>query len=229
MLAAYCRPRPPITALVFSRRHRMHAHPEPLLVLVLELDLPVDHGEQRVVGRAADVRPGMELRAALPDDDRARGDELPGKAFHAEVLGPGVAAVAGGTDTLLVCHASVTQSLSLTSAIFTSVPGVAPISAAAREPVDLDLLALAVAHDLGRDLGALHHRFPRLHVLAVAREQHAIERHLAPGLRLEQRNLDRDSRLGAKLRATGREDGIAHRARTLISTWSSVKPPHTAR
>src|SRR5438034_11668293 len=86
------------------------------------------------------------------------------------------------------------------------------------EPVDLDLLALAVAHDLGRDLGALHHRFPRLYVLAVAREQHAVERHLAPGLRLEQRDLDRDSRLGAKLGATGREDGIAHRARTLIST-----------
>src|SRR5438034_10822338 len=89
----------------------MHAHPEPLLVLVLELDLPVHHGEQRVVGRAADVRPGRKLRAALPDDDRARGDELPGKALHAEVLGPGVAAVAGGTDTLLVCHASATQSL----------------------------------------------------------------------------------------------------------------------
>src|SRR2546426_8379646 len=52
MLAAYGRPLPPVAALVF-RRHRMHAHPEPLLVLVLELDLPVDHGEQRVVGRAA--------------------------------------------------------------------------------------------------------------------------------------------------------------------------------
>src|SRR5437764_4232737 len=65
----------------------------------------------------------MEFRAPLPDDDRARGDELPGEALHAEVLGPGVAAVAGGTDTLLVCHASVTQSLSLTSAIFTSVNG----------------------------------------------------------------------------------------------------------
>src|SRR5437763_12151577 len=83
MLAAYGRPLPPVAALV-SRRHRMHAHAEPLLVLVLELDLPVDHGEERVVGRAADVRPGMELRAALPDDDRARGDELPGKARSEE-------------------------------------------------------------------------------------------------------------------------------------------------
>src|SRR6266566_5704436 len=101
----------------------MHAHPEPLLVLVLELHLAVHHGEQRVVGRPTDVRPGMEFRAPLPDDDRASGHELPGEAFHAEVLGPGVAAVAGGTDTLLVCHASVTQSLSLTSAIFTSVNG----------------------------------------------------------------------------------------------------------
>src|SRR5213080_5588147 len=123
MPAAYCRPLPPVAALVFRRRHRMHAHPEPLLVLVLELDLPVHHGEQRVVGRAPHVRPGMEFRAPLPDDDRARRDELPGEALHAEVLVPGIAAVAGGADTRLVCHASVTQSLSLTSAIFTSVNG----------------------------------------------------------------------------------------------------------
>src|SRR5205807_9796216 len=111
MLAAYGRPLPPVAALVF-RRHRMHAHAEPLLVLVLEIDLPVDHGEERVVGRAADGRPGVELRAALPDDGRARGDELPGKARHAEGLGPGVAAVAGGTDTLLGCHARVSPARS---------------------------------------------------------------------------------------------------------------------
>src|SRR5947207_12996282 len=97
MLAAYGRPLPPVAALVF-RRHRMHAHAEPLLVLVLELDLPVDHGEERVVGRAADVRPGMELRAARPADDRARGDELPGRALRAEALAPGVAAVAAGPE-----------------------------------------------------------------------------------------------------------------------------------
>src|SRR5947208_15308743 len=101
MLAAYGRPLPPVAALVF-RRHRMHAHAEPLLVLVLELDLPVDHGEERVGGRAADVRPGMELRAALPDDDRARGDELPAKPLHAAGLGPRRVALAGRTDHLLV-------------------------------------------------------------------------------------------------------------------------------
>src|SRR2546427_13051064 len=99
----------------------------------------------------------------------------------------------------------------------------------ARVPDILALVACAWAHDLSGHLAAFHHWFPRLHVLAVAREQHAIERHLAPGLRLEQRDLDGDSRLGAELGATGREDGITHRARTLISTWSSVKPPHTAR
>src|SRR5260221_14648958 len=65
----------------------------------------------------------MEFRAPLPDEDRSGGDELPGEALHAEVLGPGVAAVAGGADPLLVCHTSVTRSLSLTSAIFTSVNG----------------------------------------------------------------------------------------------------------
>src|SRR2546422_3408305 len=99
----------------------------------------------------------------------------------------------------------------------------APISAAAREPVDLDLLALAVAHALSRDLGALHPGFPRLYVLAVAREQHAVERHLAPGLRLEQRDLDRDSRLGAKLGATGGKNRVGHGSRILKGGIRIVK------
>src|SRR2546430_392932 len=98
------------------------------------------------------------------------------------------------------------------------VPGVAPVSGAPREPIDLDLLAFAVAHDLGRDLGALHNRLARMHLLAVAREQHTVERHLAPGLRFEQRDLDRGSGLGAKLGAAGRENGVGHERGTL--TWA---------
>jgi len=42
-----------------------------------------------------------------------------------------------------------------------------------------------------------------VYLLPVARQQHAVEGHLAPGLGCEQRDLDRDSRLGAKLSSTG--------------------------
>src|SRR5438093_10659484 len=87
MLAARCRPFPcrlfP-AALVFRRR--IHTHPIPLLALVLELDLSVHDGEQRVVRAAPHIGPGMDLRAALAYEDRSRGHELPREPLHAEVL-----------------------------------------------------------------------------------------------------------------------------------------------
>src|SRR5438876_4254463 len=95
------------------------------------------------------------------------------------------------------------------------MPAVAPVAGAARETVDLDLLALAVPHDLRSHLRALQHRFPRLHVLAVAREQDLVEGHLAPGLGREQRDLDGDPGLGAELRAAGGENCVGHGWRIL--------------
>src|SRR2546421_12556325 len=88
------------------------------------------------------------------------------------------------------------------------MPGVAAIAGAAREPEDPDLLVLAVPHDLCRDLGTLDQRLAALHLLAVARDPHLIERHLVPRLRVEQGDLDRDSRLGAELAATGGENRV---------------------
>src|SRR3990172_8576385 len=111
------------------------------------------------------------------------------------------------------------------------VPRLAAIAGAAREPEDANLLPLPVPHDLGGDLGALHDRLARLDVLAVGGEQDAVEGHLAPWLGGEQGHLDRDTGFSAELLAAGREDGIRHRARTLIRTWGSVKAtrPRTAR
>src|SRR6266700_2960221 len=108
------------------------------------------------------------------------------------------------------------------------MPAVAPVAGAARETVDLDLLALAVPHDLRGHLRALQHRFPRLHVLAVAREQDLVERHLAPGLGREQRDLDGDPGLGAELGAAGGENGVRHEGGTLLVAWSSVKGVRSA-
>src|SRR6266446_521242 len=107
------------------------------------------------------------------------------------------------------------------------VPAVTAIAGAAREPEDPNLLALAVPHDLGRDLRALHLRGAGLDVLAVARHENVVERDLVSRLRVEQRHLDRNSGLGPELGTTGREDRVTHRARNL--NWGNrlVKPRHT--
>src|SRR6201993_3209803 len=79
------------------------------------------------------------------------------------------------------------------------VPTMAAVAGAAREPEDPDLLILAVPHHFGRDLGTLDVWLAALHVLTVARDQHVIERDFVPRLGIEQRDFDRDSRLGAEL------------------------------
>src|SRR6267142_1723524 len=103
------------------------------------------------------------------------------------------------------------------------VPSVAAIAGAARKAENPDLLVLAVPHDLGRDLGTLDMRRATLYLLAVARDQHVIERHLVPRLCVEERDLDGDARLGAELAATGSEYRVAHRRGTLIGIGTSVK------
>ena len=51
-------------------------------------------GEQRVVAATADVDAGVEVGAALADDDLAGLDDLAAEPLDAEPLGGGVATVA---------------------------------------------------------------------------------------------------------------------------------------
>src|SRR5699024_5176020 len=62
--------------------------------------------EQRVVGAAPDVHPGMELCSALANQNLARVDILTTEALHTEPLRYGIASVAGVRRTLLRCHAA---------------------------------------------------------------------------------------------------------------------------
>src|SRR6266540_2266988 len=96
------------------------------------------------------------------------------------------------------------------------VPRVAAIAGAAGEAENPDLLALAVAHDLGGDLGTLHLRRTRLDVLPVAGQEDVVERDLVPRLGVEQRHLDGDAGLGPELGTTGGEDCVGYRAGTVI-------------
>ena len=58
----------------------------------------------RVVATSADVGAGVEVRAALTDDDFAGEDLLAAEALHAEALCVGVTTVTGGACALFVCH-----------------------------------------------------------------------------------------------------------------------------
>src|SRR5580693_654643 len=61
-----------------------------------ELHLPADQREQRVVAAPPHTLAGVEVRAALADDDLARVHQLAAVALDAEALGLGVTAVAAG-------------------------------------------------------------------------------------------------------------------------------------
>ena len=59
-----------------------------------EGNLPIDEREQRVVLAHADVGPGMHLRAALPNDNGARGDRFTAVGLDTEPFGMRIAAIA---------------------------------------------------------------------------------------------------------------------------------------
>src|ERR1700682_1930092 len=68
------------------------------------LDLARDEREQGVVLADPDVRAREHLGAALADEHGARLDLRARVFLHAQTLSGGIAAVAGGTRALLVCH-----------------------------------------------------------------------------------------------------------------------------
>src|SRR5947207_14397045 len=72
----------------------------------LEFDDAVLQREDRVILAETDVEAGLILRAALANDDRARGNELAAVHLHPAILRIAVAAVLGGALTLLMCHKS---------------------------------------------------------------------------------------------------------------------------
>src|SRR5437879_2234928 len=113
-----------------------------------------------------------------------------------------------------------------------AVSGVTPIPGPVGEAKDPDLLALAVAHHLGRDLGAFQDGLAGVHLLAVAREQQPIERHLGPGLACEQRDLDGDAWLGLELKPPDRKNRVGLEGRDVNAGNRLVKvaptPPRIA-
>lgn len=69
-----------------------------------ELNIAGGGGEQGVVVTATHIVAGVEVGTALANDDLTGVDELTTETLDTEALRVGVTAVAGGTQTLLVCH-----------------------------------------------------------------------------------------------------------------------------
>src|SRR5437868_3490036 len=65
---------------------RVHADLFLSALVPLKLHDAVDFGEERVVRALADIKPGEEPRAALPDEDGSRGDDLAAVSFHSQPL-----------------------------------------------------------------------------------------------------------------------------------------------
>lgn len=75
-----------------------------MLEAARELDLALSEGEEGVVLATADVLAGVDVRAALTDDDLASLHELTIETLGAKALTTGVTAVTGGTKTFFMCH-----------------------------------------------------------------------------------------------------------------------------
>src|SRR5262249_61688766 len=75
-----------------------------ILADALVCDLAVDQGEQAVVATLAHSPASLDVGASLADDDRPRAHCRAAEDLDPKALRVGVAAVAGGTAALLVCH-----------------------------------------------------------------------------------------------------------------------------
>ncbi len=74
---------------------RLDGDKAPGAATIDELDAAIDFGEKRIVAAAADVKAGLQLRAALAHDDGAAGDDLARENLDAEALCVGIAAIPG--------------------------------------------------------------------------------------------------------------------------------------
>src|SRR5215472_11180784 len=111
-------------------------------------DLAVDEREQRVVTAGADVLAGVELGAALANDDRAGRHRLAAEHLDAEHLRLRVAAVARRAAAFFLCH------LRLLELVRSGGVDRADLDLGERLPVALALaVVLALAHLEDADLG----------------------------------------------------------------------------
>ena len=101
-----------------------------MLDALVVLNRTVDEGEQRIVLTTADVGAGVDVRAALTNEDIARLHNLTAETLATKSLRVRVTAVAGGTESFFVCHVC-TCSFKLRRQLAYSAAGASASAAAA--------------------------------------------------------------------------------------------------
>jgi len=86
------------------RRFLVNGNTLAILTPTLEADTTGLEREQRIVLAATDVCAGVNLCAALANQNVPREDELPVGAFRTKSFGLGIATVFGTTYTFFMCH-----------------------------------------------------------------------------------------------------------------------------
>src|SRR5689334_20412313 len=167
--------------LLDSGFDRLNADDPAVRAVALEPHAARDLRVDRIVLAEAGIESRTEAPPALPDDDRAAGDEVAVVRFHAEALRVGVAPVAGAALSFFVSHCCrVLQNDVLDSHARVDGPvALRPAHALATLLLEhANLRAARLAVDDGDDAGIGHVRRTGENFTAVLLdEQHGLERH----------------------------------------------------
>src|SRR5262245_52317263 len=90
-----------------SFRHREDGYVRAAFSFRVELDATINESEQRVILTHPDIGAGMPLRPALARENVAGYGLLAAEQLDAEATARGVAAVAGRSACLFVCHNAI--------------------------------------------------------------------------------------------------------------------------
>src|SRR6266581_4779952 len=185
---------------------------------ILELHESVDQGEQGIVPSQTDVVARLEACAALPNQDRATGDELSAVALHPQALGVAVPAVSRTASGFLMGHPVSSSVLRLSGVNLLDDHRRERLPVTARAPVlfalllleDQHLLGLVLLDDAADDPRALQDREADLKPALGLQRQDLVERHLVadPGGDFFDPDPIADGDL--VLLASGGYDGVAH-------------------
>ena len=87
----------------------MHVYFFPRFAETLVLHDAIDERIQCVVASSADIQAGMDLGTPLANDDGPGSNNLPGVPLHTKPLRITVPTILRTSNTLLVCHSSISS------------------------------------------------------------------------------------------------------------------------
>ena len=166
--------------------------------LDFKLHRAIDLGKQGVVTTHADIVAGMELRAALTNDDAAGIDCSVTKNLHTKTLGLGITTVAGRTAALFMCHfLTLLEKSKLSRDRFDLELRVVLTMTSALDGVlatthleDANLVVTAVRNNRGRNAGAFNEGSTDLEFIAIGNSQDFRKGHLGADFGVQGFNLE---------------------------------------